>query len=137
MRKLFCSHAGTLDLTVGLSMIALLGYMLTLIGASKPVAIGVCMFPLVFIFCYDGPVLFSRINRQLVSIGDKIEMHAKSEKGSFKSVQGTVLDKGVMIVPSLYADEYVNADSARDFCVELETPEGPTTVPFRYLTRVL
>jgi len=137
MRKIFCSHAGTLDLVIQLALVLLAGYALTMLGASTSVAVGACMFPIVFIFFYNGPVLFSRINRRLIEIGDKIEMHAKAEKGGFKAVRGTVLNKGVRTVPAPYADEYVDAEHAMDFCVELETDEGQTTVPFRYLVRLL
>jgi hypothetical protein len=137
MRRLFCNHAGTLDLTAGLALIALFGFCLTLLGASTKVAIAICMFPIAFIVFYDGPVLFSRINRRLVLIGDRIEVHAKSDKGGFTALQGVVLGKGECCVPASYADEYLDAEKAEDFCVELDTGDGQRTVPFRYLVRLL
>lgn len=137
MRKLFCSHAGTLDLTAGLALVALFGYCLTLLGVSTTVSLAICMFPTAFILFYDGPVLFSRINRHLVVIGDRIEVHAKSDKGGFSALQGVVLGKGKRCVPASYAEEYLDAEKAEDFCVELDTGDGQQTVPFRYLVRLL
>lgn len=137
MRKLFCTHAGTLDLLAGLAVVLLVGYTLKMLGVSTPVAVGICMFPGVFFLFYSAPPLFARINRKLVGIGDQLEMHAKIEKGGFKTLQGTVLNKGMQTVPALYAEEYVNAEEATDFCVVLDTEEGQKTVPFRYLVRLL